>query len=260
MNTSLIHRVAPSHGQHFRRVAGKFFTRHREWFTGSDPQPGSGPAFSRVNWLACFLSKKGLRCSGRFAQPFPPAWSLNGPAHRGIDRCPAAPTMPLADARLPAGPQGQAVLEDDAAGSRTGFVARTESGAGKPIDMAARTVASKDDAAGRRTGSAAMAGPRARQPTDAVPRIGAKRTRQDAVRSFALGRLRARMHGGAGRASGRPRGFFVSAGKSGVLVFAHRRRVTGAQADWGSRWSLKTTADVPSTGCGNERGKRHPAA
>jgi hypothetical protein len=150
-------------------VRGNLFFRYWEGFTGSRRSKGARPGFPRSKGLACFLSKEGLQRPGRFAQPFPPAWSLDGPERCGTGRCPAAPPVPAADARLPYRPQGYAAVKDDAAGSRTETVVMTESGAGKLHHAAARTAAHKEGAAGRRTGPANTGGTRGRTPERRSP-------------------------------------------------------------------------------------------
>ena len=187
---------------------------------------------------------------------FPPAWSLDGPAHCGIGRRPAAPQMPTADERLPCRPQGRVAIRDDAAGSRTETVAMTESGAGKLHDVAARTAAHKEDAAGSRTGPAIAAGPGAGRPKDVVPRNGANKDSAGSCAEPSPWRgFRARMLGGAGRASGRPRGFFIPVARWRVDVpaacFARAGRL-------GSRFSMRAAGNAPWIECGDERGERHP--
>jgi hypothetical protein len=186
--------------------------------------------------LECFLFMVGLQRPGGFAPPFPPAWSLVGPVRWGTGGGPAAPPVPAADARLPYRPQGYAAVKDDAAGSRTETVVMTESGAGKLHHAAARTAAHKEGAAGRRTGPAITAGPGAGRPNDVVPRSGAnKDSAGRRAEPSRWRRLRARTLGGAGRASGRPRGFFVPA----ECRRAHVPAARAGQCGSGSRRSAR---------------------
>jgi hypothetical protein len=174
---------------------GNLYRAHGEPFTAPPWQPGLDPAFRGVERLARFLSKRVPRCPGRFAQPFPPAWSFDSPAHRGTGRCLTAPAVSLSGTGVPAWPQGPLADKDDAAGrrkrkdeaagsrtgkdeaagSRTGPATTAGSGAGTPIHETAGIAVARDDAAGSRTGPAITAGSGAGKPIDVAAGIAAGR-------------------------------------------------------------------------------------
>jgi hypothetical protein len=243
-------------GVDYSAARGIFFFPSPECFTGSRRLGGAGARFWRPGGLARFLSKEALQCTGRFAQPFPPAWSLDGPAHCDAGPCPAAPPVSPADARLPYEPQGCVAIRDDAAGSRTETVVTTESGAGKLHHAAARTAAHKEDAAGCRTGPAIPAGPGTGKSKDVVPRNGANKDSAGSRAEPSRWRgFRARMPGGAGRASGRPRGFFVPVACRRVHAPAAR---VGRAVRMGPGCSARAALDAPWMECGDDHGERHP--
>jgi hypothetical protein len=180
---------------------GNLYRTNGEPFTAVAPQSNLERRFGGVKGLARFLSKRVPRCPGRFAQPFPPAWSFDSPGHRGTGRCLTAPAVSLPRTGVPARPQGSLADKDDAAGrrkrkdeaagsrtgtddaagSRTGPAATAGPGAGTPIHAAARSAAYRDEAAGSRTGPATTAGSGAGWPIDVA--AGSAAGRDDAAGS-----------------------------------------------------------------------------
>src|SRR5690348_3507528 len=172
---------------------------HASWIRGDRDAPGGLPSLS---------PRHGLPIARR---------------HRGTYRCLRAPVGPLPSTRVPAWPYGTVAGKDDAAGCRkrtdsaddaAGSRTGRDDAAGRCIkDEAAGRRKIKDEAAGCRTGPATAAGPVAGSPSTQLQGTGRTRTRREAVRSQSRWRLRARMRGGAGRASDRPRGFSDRGGR-----------------------------------------------
>ena len=234
---------------------------HASWIRGDRDAPGGLPSLSPRHGLSIARRHRGTnRCLTAPVVSSPstrvPAWPHGTPADKddaagrrkrkdeaagcrtnkddaagrrtGKDDAAGSRTGPAETAGPVAGkPMNEAARmaagKDDAAGSQTRHALMAGRGAGKPIDGAAWIAAGKDDAARSRTRSATTAGPRAGKPIDEAPGNGAKRTRQEAVRSQARwrGSGQGRLAGPAVQTTG-PADFLRIVGDAGGPAWMHR--------------------------------------